>query len=68
MSDRIRNVQDEQPRAIKLLLMDVDGVMTDGKLLQRARRGWQHGGDQGLRFAGRHRAAVAELERHQDRA
>ena len=44
---------------IRLLLMDVDGVLTDGKLYNVPAPDGKHGGDQGLRFAGRHRAAMA---------
>ena len=33
---------------VKLLLMDVDGVLTDGRLYQRSRRRGKHGRDQGF--------------------
>ena len=55
-----------QASKIRLLLMDVDGVLTDGTPLQRSRRPGQHGRDEGLRFPGRNRPAMAQLEGHQD--
>ena len=60
--------QDVQSRAgkIKLLLMDVDGVLTNGKLYHFSRCAGEDGRNQGLRFAGRDCAAVAAVERHQD--
>ena len=32
----VRTESDERPRAIKLMLFDVDGVLTDGKILLHA--------------------------------
>ena len=53
---------------VRLLLMDVDGVLTDGKLLNVPDASRQYGRDQGLRFAGWHQPAVDELEGHRHRA
>ncbi len=53
---------------IKLVLMDVDGVLTDGRLYNVPGSGRQHGGDQGFRFAGWHRVDVAGEVRHRHRA
>ena len=44
--------------------MDVDGVLTDGRLINVPGARRKDGRDQSLRFAGRHRAAMALLARH----
>ncbi len=51
---------------IRLLLMDVDGVLTNGLLYNVPGPDGQMHRDQGLQCAGRHRAAVADMERHPD--
>ena len=52
---------------IKILLMDVDGVLTDGRLYFIPNGDGKIGRDKRLRFAGWYRAALAELVRYQDR-
>ena len=51
---------------IKLVLMDVDGVMTNGHLYNFPDCRRQDDGTIGLRFPGWNRAAMAKLVRHQD--
>ena len=57
----------ERASKIKLLLMDVDGVLTDGKFYFLTGPDGEAIGNQGLQLARRHSSSVVEAEGHHGR-